>query len=54
MYKAIKENLDIRHALNGLEAKIGGFVNGKWTDYKIDGKCEQTVYEFNGCKYFLI
>lgn len=52
MYKAETENLDIQHALNGLEAKIGGHVNKKWIEYRIDGKCGQTLYEFNGCTYF--
>jgi hypothetical protein len=41
---AQKDKLDIRHARNGQEVKIGGL--------KVDGFCEatNTVYEFNGCK----
>jgi len=35
------ENIDIRHKLNGGEAKIGSF--------KVDGLCKNTVYEFHGC-----
>ena len=40
---AERENLDVRHAENGLEEKIG--------PYKVDGLCEKTVFEFNGCVY---
>ena len=44
MWLSEKENITIRHALNGLESKFG--------KYKVDGYCEatNTVYEFNGCK----
>ena len=37
------ENLKIQHALNGLEFQVD--------KYKVDGRCGNTVYEFNGCYY---
>ena len=42
MWLAETEDLRIQHALNGLEFRVG--------NYKVDGKCGDTVYEFNGCK----
>ena len=42
MWIAEKEVREIQHALNGLEFRVG--------KYKVDGKCGNTVYEFNGCK----
>lgn len=42
-YIAETQKIDIRHTLNGGEVKIG--------NYKVDGLCGNTVYEFNGCYY---
>ena len=43
MWLSVKDGLDIQHALNGLECRVDR--------YKVDGKCGNTVYEFNGCIY---
>ena len=42
-YISLRDKINIRHALNGGEVKIGSF--------KVDGYCEdtRTIYEFHGC-----
>lgn len=40
-WMAKKRNINIRHAQNGLEVKIG--------PYKVDGIYGKTIYEFYGC-----
>lgn len=42
-YLAEKEGLYIRHKLNGGEVKID--------QYRVDGICCETIYEFHGCAY---
>ena len=41
------EPLRIQHAANGSEARIIG------TKYKVDGRCNNTIYEYHGEKLFI-